>query len=294
MPGTIAHVASCQISRRYTPLSMEGSLPPAPAGSVPSRERPRHGPDRPPNAVRIAGARVSEASGDWDGPASGDWDGAGSGPVATLAETTFAAVPTVGAAEVAEAQVLAFDGHNGHPKSGVAGNGGVAVAGRVLVLNATYEPINVCSIRRAVVLLLKEKAEVVERGVRSLHAESFTLARPVVIRLVAYVRVPHRAQRRKITRRAVFARDGWACQYCGSRSNLTVDHVIPRSKGGESSWENIVASCGPCNRRKGDRLPSQVGMELRRAPRTPRAEIFIHVSSPSIPTAWRPYLPLAA
>ena len=78
--------------------------------------------------------------------------------------------------------------------------------------------------------------------------------------------VPRDTHRRKITRRAVFARDGWACQYCGARSNLTVDHVIPRSKGGSSDWENIVASCAPCNRRKGDRLPGQAGMHPRRRP----------------------------
>ena len=95
--------------------------------------------------------------------------------------------------------------------------------------------------------------------------------RPVVIRLVTFVKVPRDTHRRKITRRAVFARDGWACQYCGSRSNLTVDHVIPRSKGGPSSWENIVASCAPCNRRKGDHLPDQAGMHPRRAARPRRA-----------------------
>ena len=145
-----------------------------------------------------------------------------------------------------------------------------------------------CTVRRAVVLLLKDKAELLERGGWELHSENATLARPVVIRLVSYVHVPRDAHRRKITRRAVFARDGWTCQYCGSRSNLTVDHVIPRSKGGSSSWENIVASCAPCNRRKGDRLPTQAGMHPRHAPRTPRAEIFIHVASPTIPAAWLP------
>ncbi len=173
-----------------------------------------------------------------------------------------------------------------HQRHGPGTSPATAMSGRVLVLNATYEPINVCTVRRAVVLLLKEKAELLERGRWELHSESSTLARPVVIRLVSYVKVPRDAHRRKITRRAVFARDSWTCQYCGSRSNLTVDHVIPRSKGGTSSWENIVASCAPCNRRKGDRLPRQAGMHPRHAPRTPRAEIFIHVASPTIPAAW--------
>jgi 5-methylcytosine-specific restriction endonuclease McrA len=160
----------------------------------------------------------------------------------------------------------------------------------VLVLNATYEPINVCTVRRAVVLLLKEKAEVIERAEHELHSATTTMSRPAVIRLVSYVRIPRDTHRRKITRRAVFARDEWTCQYCGSRSNLTVDHVIPRSKGGPSSWENIVASCAPCNRRKGDLLPRQVGMQLRRTPRTPSPTVFIHVASPTIPAAWMQYL----
>jgi 5-methylcytosine-specific restriction endonuclease McrA len=164
----------------------------------------------------------------------------------------------------------------------------------VLVLNATYEPINVCTVRRATVLLLKEKAELVEQSSRRLRSTSTTMPRPVVIRLVTYVKVPRDTHRRKITRRAVFARDGWACQYCGSRSNLTVDHVIPRSKGGPSSWENIVASCAPCNRRKGDHLLRHVDMHLRRPPRTPSPQIFIHVAAPSIPQAWRAYLRDAA
>ena len=102
---------------------------------------------------------------------------------------------------------------------------------RVLVLNATYEPINVCTLRRAAVLLLKEKAELLEqRNGDALHSEHMTLERPDVIRLVNYVRIPREAHRRKITRRAVLARDSWTCQYCGStKSGLTVDHVIPRS-----------------------------------------------------------------
>jgi 5-methylcytosine-specific restriction endonuclease McrA len=162
--------------------------------------------------------------------------------------------------------------------------------GRVLVLNATFEPINVCTVRRAAVLLLKEKAEILEHASWELHSASVTIPRPVVIRLVRYVRVPRDTHRRKITRRAVFARDDWTCQYCGSRSNLTVDHVIPRSRGGSSTWENIVASCAPCNRRKGDRLPHKANMHPRSAPKVPSPHIFIQVASPTIPTAWRQYL----
>jgi 5-methylcytosine-specific restriction endonuclease McrA len=160
----------------------------------------------------------------------------------------------------------------------------------VLVLNATFEPINVCSVRRAVVLLLKAKAELLERATWDLHAETTTMPRPVVIRLVTYVPVPRDTHKRRITRRAVFARDGWTCQYCGARSNLTVDHVIPRSKGGPSSWDNIVASCAPCNRRKGDRLPHQINMHPRVKPRMPNPHVFIQLASPTIPATWKPYL----
>lgn len=160
----------------------------------------------------------------------------------------------------------------------------------MLVLNATFEPINVCTVRRAVVLLLKEKAEMIERADWQLHSANSTIDRPMVIRLVSYIRIPRDTHRRKITRRAVLARDDWTCQYCGARSNLTVDHVVPRSKGGPSSWENIVASCAPCNRRKGNALPLQAGMNLSRTPSTPNPNVFIQVASPSIPAAWRAYL----
>jgi 5-methylcytosine-specific restriction endonuclease McrA len=163
-------------------------------------------------------------------------------------------------------------------------------AGRVLVLNATYEPVNVCTVRRAIVLLLKQKAEVIEGSDRELHSANTSMSRPAVIRLVSYVRIPRDTHRRKITRRAVFARDNWTCQYCGARTQLTVDHVIPRSKGGGSTWDNIVASCAPCNRRKGDLMPRAANMQLARPPRTPNPDVFIHVASPTIPVSWRQYL----
>ena len=166
---------------------------------------------------------------------------------------------------------------------------------RVLVLNATYEPINVCTLRRAAVLLLKEKAELLERRAGAIHSEHMTMERPDVIRLVSYVKVPREAHRRKITRRAVLARDSWTCQYCGStKSGLTVDHVIPRSRGGKSVWENIVAACASCNRRKGNRLPREIQMHPRKSPRAPEPTVFIQVASPRIPAAWQQYLPAAA
>jgi 5-methylcytosine-specific restriction endonuclease McrA len=113
----------------------------------------------------------------------------------------------------------------------------------------------------------------------------------VVIRLTTYVKIPRDAHRRKITRRAVFARDRWTCQYCGhERGSLTVDHVIPRSKGGGSSWDNIVTCCAPCNRRKGDRLPRQANMVPKRKPSAPSPTIFIHVATTTIPAAWEQYL----
>jgi 5-methylcytosine-specific restriction endonuclease McrA len=163
-------------------------------------------------------------------------------------------------------------------------------SGRVLVLNASYEPLNVCSVRRAVVLILKEKAELLEQGERRLHSESLTLPHPVVIRLVTYVRVPRDRAKRRITRRAVFARDSWTCQYCGTTSHLTVDHVIPRSRGGPSDWENIVTSCAPCNRRKGNRTPVETGVHPRRKPKAPGPAIFIRVAAPVVPPAWQQYL----
>ena len=163
--------------------------------------------------------------------------------------------------------------------------------GQVLVLNASYEPLNVCSVRRAHVLVFKGKAEVLEEHDQRLHSATNTYPWPHVIRLVTYVRVPRAAQR-KISRRALFARDEWSCVYCGNRGGrLTLDHVLPRSRGGDSVWENVVTACAPCNLRKGDRLPEEASMTLRRSPRPPAAVLFIRLAAPSgLPTSWRPYL----
>jgi len=161
---------------------------------------------------------------------------------------------------------------------------------QVLVLNASYEPLNVCSVRRAHVLVWKGKAEVLEKLEQPLHSASSTYPWPHVIRLVVYVRVPRGVQR-KISRRALFARDGWRCVYCGTASGrLTLDHVVPRSRGGDSVWENVVTSCAPCNLRKGNRLPHEVQMELSAQPRPPAPVLFIRLAAATIPTTWQPYL----
>ncbi|MGA0121963.1 MAG: HNH endonuclease [Gaiellales bacterium] len=167
------------------------------------------------------------------------------------------------------------------------------MAGTVLVLNATYEPLNVTSVWRACSLILSGKAEVLEaHPERAIRSPSTRLPHPLVIRLVSYVKVP-RFPSRRITRRALFARDGHCCQYCGSGVRLTLDHVVPRSRGGASSWENVVTACAPCNLRKGDRLPHEAGMPLGRAPRAPHPDLYLTLGTATIPAVWRPYLPTA-
>jgi 5-methylcytosine-specific restriction endonuclease McrA len=161
---------------------------------------------------------------------------------------------------------------------------------QVLVLNASYEPLNVTTVRRAHVLVFKGKAEVIEELDKALSSATTTFPWPHVIRLVQYVRVPRTVQR-KISRRALFARDEWRCVYCGtSGGRLTLDHVVPKSRGGESVWENVVTSCAPCNLRKGNRLPHEVSMELHRKPRPPAPVLFIRLAAPKIPDGWQPYL----
>jgi 5-methylcytosine-specific restriction endonuclease McrA len=162
---------------------------------------------------------------------------------------------------------------------------------QVLVLNASFEPLNVCSVRRAHVLVWKGKAEVVERGDEPLRSAGASFVRPLVIRLLQYVRVP-RAVKRRISRRVLFARDGHRCVYCGtSGGRLTLDHVVPRSRGGDSTWENVVTACAPCNLVKGDRLPEEARMSLSRPPRAPAPVLFIRLALHAVPDSWKQYLP---
>ncbi len=160
----------------------------------------------------------------------------------------------------------------------------------VLVLSVGYEPINVCTLKRAIVLLLKQKAEVVaEDEGELLRSENWSLTKPAVIRLVVYTKIPRDTVRR-LTKRAIFARDGWKCQYCGAGGHLTVDHVVPRSKGGKHEWTNIVASCIQCNQRKGHLSPREAGMKLRSKPKKPSSDVFIYIAVKVPPLSWRTYL----
>ena len=162
----------------------------------------------------------------------------------------------------------------------------------VLVLNATYEPLNIVSVQRAIVLLLKEKAEVVEAARTKLRAERFSINLPLVIRLVVFVPVPRHLPL-PLTRRTVIARDLYTCQYCGAQPNkheLTVDHVIPRSRGGTTTWENVVAACGACNHRKGDRTPDEAKMTLVAKPARPRFVAIVLMGEVHGHTAWQKYL----
>ncbi len=138
----------------------------------------------------------------------------------------------------------------------------------VLVLNASYEPINICAARRAVVLVLKGVASAEEHGTTHLHSCRNTMRVPSVIRLLEYRRIPH--QTRALSRKNILMRDKYTCQYCMKilpSGELTLDHVIPRSRAGETAWENLVACCHYCNNRKGCRTPEEAGMRLARAPR---------------------------
>ena len=138
----------------------------------------------------------------------------------------------------------------------------------VLVLNASYEPINVCAARRAIVLVLKGVAMTEEENGHFLHAARLCIRVPSVIRLLEYRRIPH--QTRALSRKNILIRDRFTCQYCSRTlpsGELTLDHVIPRSRAGETAWENLVACCHGCNRRKGNQLPMEANMKLIREPR---------------------------
>lgn len=165
---------------------------------------------------------------------------------------------------------------------------GQTLIGRALVLNATYEPIGVVSSRRALVLVLCERAELLHATGSEYHSVGSSFAEPSVVRLRHYVRVP-RQSRVAITRRAVFARDGHRCQYCGATAE-NIDHVVPRSRGGSHTWENVVAACRRCNATKGDHLAEDAGFVLHRVPKAPRSRVWLLAASGELRLEWEPYV----
>jgi 5-methylcytosine-specific restriction endonuclease McrA len=167
--------------------------------------------------------------------------------------------------------------------------------GGVLLLNASYQPLHVVDVRRAVVLVLAGKAEVVELDpdgvpIRSARLE---IAAPAVVRLLRAVKVAFRTP--TLTRRALIARDGGVCQFVGcTRPGVTFEHVLPRSRGGRHVWENVVLSCERCNHSKGDRTLTEAGMELRRRPFVPRRVVaLVAKAGGRAPESWAPYLAAA-
>jgi 5-methylcytosine-specific restriction endonuclease McrA len=163
---------------------------------------------------------------------------------------------------------------------------------RTLVLNAGYEPLAVVSFRRAIVLVLTHKAVVLAADELPVVSGSLTLQRPSVILLARYVKVPH-GRTVPVSRRGVLRRDAHRCAYC-RRSAATVDHVLPRSRGGPDTWENLVACCVRCNNVKGDRTPEEMGWKLHVVPRSPKGHAWVLRSGEPHHPLWADYLPEAA
>lgn len=159
---------------------------------------------------------------------------------------------------------------------------------RSLVLNASYEPLSVVPARRAVVLVLDDKADVIHESDLVMHSERLSMSVPSVIRLRYFVKVPFR-RTAALSRRGVFLRDGGTCQYCGRRAE-SIDHVVPRSRGGGHTWDNVVAACGRCNAVKRDRLVEETTMRLRRHPQPPQHLSWVAVAVQRVPEVWAPYL----
>jgi 5-methylcytosine-specific restriction endonuclease McrA len=163
-----------------------------------------------------------------------------------------------------------------------------AVGSHALVLNATYEPLCVVPQRRAVLLVLARKAIPLEDSELLLRSASKAMAAPSVVRLIRFVKVPYRGHV-PLTRRALFARDGGRCAYCG-RPAATIDHVVPRSRGGRHEWDNVVSACHRCNHVKGDRVIAELGWRLRTVPRQPTGVAWRILGTGRSDPRWAPYL----
>ncbi len=171
-----------------------------------------------------------------------------------------------------------------------------AMNSEVLVLNSDYEPLNVCNTRRALVMVILGKAEVLHHHTGLVRHAGGTLEPPSVVKLRHHVKRP--VPELRLSRRTIFARDLYTCQYCGSTSkDMTVDHVVPRRHGGRSSWDNLVTACRRCNMKKGDKLLHQTSMQLMRQPRRPRYTPYISLTkyiAGRNNEVWRDYLPVCS
>jgi 5-methylcytosine-specific restriction endonuclease McrA len=164
-----------------------------------------------------------------------------------------------------------------------------------LVLNQSYEPLNVCRARRALSLIFSGKAEMLENGYGYIHTANQIFPIPSVIKLANLIKRPR--PQPKLTRVEIFNRDHYTCQYCGKTSSqLTLDHVMPRHQGGRHTWENLVSACGPCNRKKAGRTPEQARMKLHQIPVRPAGSIYLNIPFHLVQTQqhWQKYLPKAA
>lgn len=153
---------------------------------------------------------------------------------------------------------------------------------KVLVLNSDYTPINVTSVFKGFNLVNKGKAEVLKASDQPLRAGSYEFIRPLIIRLLNYVK--YRIHKLKINRHRLYKRDNHECTYCGSKRNLTIDHIIPKSKGGENTWMNLITCCSSCNRLKGDRTPEEANMKMNFKPYEPN--IFSEIINSSVGPIW--------
>ncbi len=160
---------------------------------------------------------------------------------------------------------------------------------RVLVLNQDYTPLTVCSIQRAFLLIFLQKAELVSQfDGQFLRTVTRHFPKPAVIRIGKYINIPYKGV--ELSRQNVFKRDSYQCQYCGTEKELTLDHVLPRSRKGRSSWTNLVTACKSCNTRKGDSLPEEAGFILKAQPYKPSFILFLRDFSGYIQEEWRPFL----
>jgi len=155
----------------------------------------------------------------------------------------------------------------------------------VLVLNADYNPINVTSLQRGFNLVYKGKAEIVKSADSPIVSSFGKFVRPLIIRLLNYVSVKSRKIR--VNRHRIMRRDGYTCVYCGSKKNLTIDHIIPKSKGGDNTWRNLVTCCSPCNLKKGDKSLEEIGMRLIKKPTEPN--IFSDAVGQGLQKVWQDY-----